>query len=607
MQLMSILRRRRRLIVLVTVCGAILAGALGLLIPPKYTATAQIVIEPQQAAAIGSQMDAARPTDQSAIDTHVMMLTSRAHLGRVLASLSSASASATSTDPAHAETGDAPPPNDRLPPATSNDRTVEPIELTNTALSFGELARRVKIWLAATIGGTPPATREIEELDRGLKVIQERASRVISVSFTDKSPVRAAAIANRVVQIYVDDQAKQRRAQVNQELAALDARAAILKSELTGTSEVMQSLLLQAPSAAASGAGEDRGARLRALQREAAASGQAYAGLLQRQKDIRDMQEIVTPEIRVLSLASPPNRPSSVNPILFVFPASTAALIAACLLAVLLDRLDRGLRSERDVADAVGLPCIGIVPQLPRFHAHQPLRYLLGKPFTPYTEAIRSVVASLHLTDPQDGPTTVLISSSVPGEGKTTTTVSLCAFAARLGRRVLLIDFDTRHPSARHLLPNPFEARAVASQDRPLEEIIQHFADIKLDYLPIPRSPTDPVSPFVGTRMQESLRQLGSRYDCIFIDSPPLLGVTETRLLASLVDRVVFLVKWSSTRREVVQNAGTVLRGALRNDGVRASALLTQVNLSRHADYRYGDVAEAFAIYRNYYFGPAKA
>ena len=88
LQLTRILRRRRKLIATVAVLGAMLAGVLGLLIPPKYTATAQIVVEPQQAGPIGSRTEAPRSIDQSAIDTHVTMLASRAHLRRVLASLS---------------------------------------------------------------------------------------------------------------------------------------------------------------------------------------------------------------------------------------------------------------------------------------------------------------------------------------------------------------------------------------------------------------------------------------------------------------------------------------------------------------------------------------
>jgi Mrp family chromosome partitioning ATPase len=143
-----------------------------------------------------------------------------------------------------------------------------------------------------------------------------------------------------------------------------------------------------------------------------------------------------------------------------------------------------------------------------------------------------------------------------------------------------------------------------------LQELIQHIPELNLDYLAIPRGSPDPLTPFMGRRMYHFFRQLGESYDCVFIDSPPLLGVTETRLLATLVDSVVFVIKWGSTRREVVQNAGNLLRRTLRPRGgtvAQALALVTQVDLKRHANYRYGDVGEAFAKYRKYYFGLSKA
>jgi uncharacterized protein involved in exopolysaccharide biosynthesis/Mrp family chromosome partitioning ATPase len=611
-QLAGILRRRRRLIITIAVLGAMLAGTIGLLIAPKYTATAQIVVEPEQGGPIDSRAAIARPTDQSAIDTHVTMLSSRNHLRRVLDSLSDNSESAAASDKALRVREATGLPSDRLPGSAAADSAVKPIETINTSLSFEELGRRLRIWLAAIASGGPASSRELDELDRGLKIIQERTSRVLSVSITATSPEKAAVVANRFVQLYVSDQTNQKRVQAKQELAALDEHAAELKSELERASEVMRTLLLPqptAPAGASSEEGKEGGARLPALQLVAASSGQAYAGLLQRQREIRGEQEIVMPEVRILSLASPPDRPSSVNPIVFIFPALIASLIGASLLAIVLERLDQGLRNERDVTDALGLPCIGLVPQLPRSYADQPFHYLLSKPFTPYTEAIRSALATLHFSVPHRTPTTVLISSSVPGEGKTTVAISLSVYAALLGKRVLLVDFDSRRPSVLRTLRGSPETPVPDLPDRPLEEFIQHLTDLNVDYLPMPRGSADPLARFIGKNMQHFLRQAGASYDCVFIDSPPLLGITETRLLAALVDSVIFVVKWGSTRREVVQNAGTVLRSALRPDRgnvVRASALVTQVDLKRHAGYRYGDVGEAFAKYRKYYFVSAK-
>jgi uncharacterized protein involved in exopolysaccharide biosynthesis len=587
MELARILRRRRRLILTIVAFGVMLAGVAGLLVAPKYTAIAQIVVENEQPGPIGSRGEAPRPTDQSAIDTHVAMLGSRDHLRRMLESLTASDRAA---------------PNEASPDPLPRRETAEgdgaPAHTANPALSLSEMARRVKIWFAAITNSGQAASQALDDLNRGLRVLQERTSRVISVSFTASTPERAAAVANRVVQQYVSDQAGKKRAQSNLELADLDGRAAELRDQLDHASENIQKLT-----------GDQGDARLGMLKREAAASREAYAGILQRQWDIRDQQEIAKPEVRIFSLASPPDRPSSANPMLFISPMLVLSLGVASLLAVVLERLDQGLHNEHDVATALGLPCIGLVPQLPRSYARRPSSYLLGNPFTPYTEAIRSAVATLHLAEVHHRPRTVLVSSSVPGEGKTTMAVSLSVYAALLGRRVLLIDFDCRHPSALRVLGRPSKAPPSSLQDLASEKLIQHIPDLNLDYLAVPLGTPDPLAPFIGKRMHEFLRQVAEGYDCVFIDSSPILGITETRLLAAMVDSVIFVIKWGSTRREVVRNAGDLLRRALQSrarDGVQGLALVTQVNLKRHADYRFGDVGEAFVKYRKYYFKRAK-
>jgi len=607
MQLARILHRRRRLIATITALGAVLAGTAGLLIAPKYTASAQIVVEPQQAGSTGGRAEASRPIDQSAIDTHVTMLTSRDHLRRVIEGLSvSPDLGMTSNQVPTEMNGTGLADGSPLQPAATNGVAQSTRTTIDTGLSLAELSRRVKIWLSA-LGRKSTVSRELDELDRGLKVMQERTSRVISVTFTAKSPTRAAAVVNRIVQLYVNGQSQQKRLQASQDLAVLDERAARLKSRLDTASAINQTSLLSQPFAADAGEAEKDG-RLRTLERETAAGAQTYAALLHHEKEIRDQLENATPEVRVLSLASPPDRPSSPNPLLFIFPAFIVSLIGASLLAVVLERLDQGLRNEHDVTDALGLPCIGLVPRLPRYYADQPSHYLLSKPFAPYTEAIRSVVAALHLAEPEHKPTTILVSSSVPGEGKSTTAVSLSVCAAQLGKRVLLVDFDSRHSAPLRILYGSSKTPDPDLKDRTPERLVKHIANLNLDYLPMPSGSVDPLASFVGEHLCHFLRQLAHSYDCVFIDSPPLLGVAETRLLASLVDCVVFVIKWGCTRREVVQNAGRILRHVLRPDGgvrTRVSALVTQVDLKRHATYRYGDVGEVLAKYKKYYSSSA--
>jgi polysaccharide biosynthesis transport protein len=120
------------------------------------------------------------------------------------------------------------------------------------------------------------------------------------------------------------------------------------------------------------------------------------------------------------------------------------------------------------------------------------------------------------------------------------------------------------------------------------------------------RCPADPMvaALFASERLPRLIHQLRESYDCVIMDGPPLLGVAESRLLAMVADRVLFVVKWGSTRREVARNALSRLGNPDGFEGERVAkpvAVLTQVDLNKHARYRYGDVGESMAEYNRHY------
>jgi Mrp family chromosome partitioning ATPase len=342
---------------------------------------------------------------------------------------------------------------------------------------------------------------------------------------------------------------------------------------------------------------------LRELQRQAITATQLHESLLQRQKELLLMSED-HPEVRILTFASVPNVPSSPNPILFILPALAVALIGAGLLAVLHDRLDRGLRSEQDVM-ALGTSCIGLVPRITRREKLRPHEHLLKQPFAPYTEAIRSAAtAALQLTNPQEAPRAFLVTSSIRGEGKTTLALSFAVYAALLQRRVLLIDLDLRNPAMLSELKVAADKGTldVLRSGRPLAELIRIVPELGLDYLHVRHDSADPIA-VMANALPDLLRELKASYDCVVIDSAPLLGTSEARLLASMVDKVLFVVKWGSTRREIAQNALRLLDCSDSRDSVlqnRICAVVTQVDLKKHARYGFGDFGESLFYSKPY-------
>ncbi|MEW6642040.1 MAG: Wzz/FepE/Etk N-terminal domain-containing protein [Pseudomonadota bacterium] len=601
-QLLDILRRRRRFVVIVTVCGTLLAAMAGLLVPPKYTATAQIIVESPQNADRSTSI----ASNELAIDTLIKILTSHDHLQQVRDSLLADPDFVALKKPADIKATS--PAAPLAAPKPARPSSTSAAHRTDTSW-LGELKRRVGIWTSALISRGHDTLIDIDDLEHDLRVIQEGRSRIVSARYTARSPDEAAIVANRVVQIYIDGQSEQQGRYAARELARLQERITEARNDVLQATAAVQAAIQEQGRAAQDKTGDatrEASARLRTLERGAAASAQVYSNLQKREKELLSQQDGITSDIRLLSLATPPDRPSSHNPILFVVPALIILLIGSCFIAVIMEQGDQQLRSERDVSDLLGIPCVGLMPQLPRMRAMRPHQYMLTEPFSAYTESIRSVVGELWLTTPQRGPTTVLICSSVPGEGKTTAAVSIGVCAAMLGRRVLLIDLDFKRPSIGRELGTSSEKGIfdILLRNRPPAEAITHIADLGIDYLPMSSCPVDALPILAGERMPNLLRQLRENYDSVIIDGPPLLVITETRFLATMVDKVVFVVKWASTRRDVVRNAINLLRN-LDGIGERNVAppivLLSQVDLKAHADYRYGDVGEALVTYQNYY------
>jgi Mrp family chromosome partitioning ATPase/capsular polysaccharide biosynthesis protein len=513
-ELLRILHRRRWLVLAIALGGTIVASAVAMAIPAKYTAKAQILVESEHSLAPGEARSP--PADESAVDTQATMLASRAHLQRVLDSF-------------------------------AGDRRT---------------ARRIP--------------RSFDELERHLNIGQERRSRVVAVRYTAADPDAAALVANRVVQLYIDDQTLPQRTYAAAELTRLDARIEEIKKRLAEAGAALRQAVGQQK------ADGPEGARLPDLARQAAADEQLYQSLVQRRTELRRLGETLGSDVRILSLASPPERPSSPSPILLIAPALVVFGIAGSFLAVLRERLDGRFRTERDVAKALGIPCIGLVPRLRRAAKRRPYAHVRTEPFGPYAEAIRSLAAATNLAAPASTSKVVLVTASLPGEGRTTLAASLATYMTLIGRRVLLMDFDFRHPSALG------KANGTLRKDSDLL-VRNRYAGIKVlelgfDFLPMSNCTADPVELFASGDLQEIIRGLGGTYDCVIIDGPPLLAAAEARLLATIADQVLLAIKWDTTKREFVCRALDLLRLPGSHGGncvAITSAVVTQADLGR--------------------------
>lgn len=371
------------------------------------------------------------------------------------------------------------------------------------------------------------------------------------------------------------------------DVRAVAARVAALESQLSGVK-------------ARTAVNREAEVRLRELERQAETSRQLYEAFLQRYKETREQQEIVEPDVRIVAKATPPSSPSSPGPRLFAAAGFGVFFVIGAFVAILRDRMDRGLRSAKEVEAVLGLPTLARVPALKLKRGQPPHRYLIDKPLSAYAEAIRSVYTALKLGSADRPPKIVLVTSSLPDEGKTTLAVGLATFAARSRKRVLLIDLDLRHPSVHRTLGWQVSAGLVEylAGERTLEEVICHDLDTGVHFLPVKAQTTNPTDLLESAALRETLDRLAADFDLVVVDTAPLASVTDGKLAALLADKVVFAIRWGETDEAAAVDSVQ----ALREIGIEpAGAVFTMVDVRKHSQYGYGDIGRYYGKTTKYY------
>jgi capsular exopolysaccharide synthesis family protein len=342
--------------------------------------------------------------------------------------------------------------------------------------------------------------------------------------------------------------------------------------------------------------------QLAELQREAESNRELYKALLNRYKKLTEQQDTIEAGAEVISTAPVPNGPSFPQPKLILAVGFTSSLIVAGLLALIAESLGSGLRSTRQVEQALGVSCLSHVPQIKAKDDCPPHQYPARKPRSAYAEAIRAVHVGLQFAQMDRPPRVILVTSSLPGEGKTTLALSLAASAAAAGHQTIILDLDLRHPSVRSATGQPLTApglvELVTGDARFEDAIYTDPAQPNLDMLTVRRNPINPCDVLASKQMAQLISKLRSRYKLIVLDMPPILGITDAKIAMHLADAVLFVVRWGKTKAEVAENG----IGALRECRAPiAGAVLTQVDMDAHARGAYGDVAAYYGSYKRYY------
>jgi capsular exopolysaccharide synthesis family protein len=326
--------------------------------------------------------------------------------------------------------------------------------------------------------------------------------------------------------------------------------------------------------------------RRQELEHEVELSRRLYETHLARASAEDRPGEAVEPDARVISEAVPPAAPSFPDPRLILSLSLSSGFLLGLAALYLAAAKDTGIRGPRDVEAVLGLPTLAMVPRLEARKAGgtAPQDYVVERPRSRSAEALRALLAGLlhgrgeAAAPPPDRPRVVLVTSSLPREGKSTLTVSLARIAAGEGLRVIVIDADLRKPSLHELLG--FKARAglveVLRREVSLAEAVVKDPKAPLHLLPGSRRLAQPTRILGPNGLGTLLAALRGSFDLVLVDSAPLAAVADAKLLAGLVDTVLFAVRYGDTRRDFCR---ACLDGLTESGATIAGVVLTQVDL----------------------------
>lgn len=284
--------------------------------------------------------------------------------------------------------------------------------------------------------------------------------------------------------------------------------------------------------------------------------------------------------IEILNTAEPARMASKPNWGLNIFFALVFGAILGVGAAVLLEYFDTSFRNVADVEGKLNLPVLGVIPFMPEPGA-------LHDPSSPEGEPYRVLQTNLNLALKAGQPSVLVVLSSGPGEGKSTTLRQLALCMAAAGEKVLLIDSDVRRPTQHKLadLPRDPGLTDIVLNKCPWTEAIKRDKSGLMDFLPAGSGANNvTLGLLYVAKLRELVAEFRTRYDKILFDSPPIIGVSDASVIASIADGTVLLIQHRRNPESMVQRARQIIE-SLKVPII--GVVLNQVPTGTGEDYSY--------------------
>ncbi len=408
-------------------------------------------------------------------------------------------------------------------------------------------------------------------------------STLLTITAQDVEPGRAAVLANatatelRAASDAVTGQGGQTDAFLRDQISAAQAQITDTQAQIDSLAGLTTRTTAQEQ-------------QLQALQNQITGLRQSYAALLGLSS--QSSSNLLT----VVEPATAPTGPSSPRVVLNTLVAALVGLLLALGIAFTMEYLDDTVKSSEDVEAATGLATLGTVLKMKGDKGRSEIYRLatLLYPRGPAAEAYRTLRTNLEFASVDEPVHSMLVTSSIPGEGKTTTSGNLAVAFAQAGRTVILLDADLRKPGVHKLfdLPNASGLTSLLrTDDVSVDTVAQATEQERLRVVTTGPLPPNPAELLGSRRMQAILERLAAAADLVIVDSPPLQAVTDAAILASVTDGTLLVIDAGRTRRAAAEHG----REALAKSGARVlGAALNRISQRGHGDYVYYDYYGAY-------------
>lgn len=342
--------------------------------------------------------------------------------------------------------------------------------------------------------------------------------------------------------------------------------------------------------------------KLRQLERQAQASRVLYESFLGRLEETSQQESLQTANVRILSPAEIPTSPEATYKNRILIAALLLGGAAGVGVVFLLDRLNNTFRGVDQVQLLTGLPVLASLPSVgSRVARADVVKDLRDRPNGPLAEAVRNMRTSVLFSPSGVSPKVVMFTSSTPREGKSTSAFLMALTSQQMGRSAIIVDCDLRLHALSSLVREDNDKPgllAVIDGEATIGEALHidpatglHILTAQPSERGTPLSAADTVS---SQGFATLVGQLSRAYDLVILDTPPVLVVTDPRIVGRLADAIVYAVRWDFTPRGAVQEGLREMRSV---SAPLAGIVLTMVDSERVASYAY----ESYGYYRSRY------